>query len=106
MTMGQKIRALRLGWYSVPELEAWMRVSILGTDRILVNLAPLHELAPARTKPASYVCIGSGRGCSPVSKRLLPLMPALRHLKRVLAPFSVIVSDHGELIQHGGEGIS
>lgn len=100
MSLGGTIRALRLGWYRAPPINAWVRISDAPGNRFVIRLAPLDQIPPkVGRRDATYRCIGPGRGASVVSNDILRSLRKATGITRVKAPVQIVVDYHGNVLQ-------
>ena len=91
MTLGQKIRAGRLGWYCASRHGSMVRISDLPGDHWKIELSPQGQLVPAhKAKRPHRVLDGD-------ADHILDLT-ALRPLRAVKKYAAVIVNCAGQIV--------
>lgn len=91
--MGQKIKALRLGYAFSSRLSAWVRISDFSHDRYLVELVPSTQILPSR--PAGANVYRDIKGCA---DDILDHIPLMKRVVRVKKQLSFVVNNDGEIV--------
>lgn len=91
MTLGQKIRAGRLGWYCASRHGSMVRISDLPGDHWKIELSPLGQIVPTHGAKRTYRVLDGD------SDHILDLT-ALRPLRAVKKYAAVMVNCDGEIV--------
>lgn len=92
MTLGTRIRSLRLGYHWSARHGAWIRIAGGGDKPIRVDVAPEDKIPAVRGDREPHRVWWD-------DTTIIDGITLLKHVRRVNKPFSFIIDDSGDLVR-------